>query len=182
MCTSPNSCFLGPTRVEIPNGIWISSAVFFTAHRTYNGPPFPPQNCPFPRGDLDTHLIHDSMGPSKPATQTASRSVQPFLQGSLLWQTDRQTDDATRSVATGRIYVRSRLLRCGLRTISTEIQSKCNVSVHEGSLEGILDCKRWSCSITVLHNQWFHRSIWCAFSATAESLVSTVSWCLSVHV
>jgi len=29
-------------------------------------------------GDLDPHLIHDSFGPSKFTTQTASRSVQPF--------------------------------------------------------------------------------------------------------
>jgi len=38
-------------------------------------------------------------------------SVQPFLQGSLVWQTDwqiyRPTDHATRSVTIGRIYVRS---------------------------------------------------------------------------
>jgi len=31
-------------------------------------------------------------GPLESSTQTASRSVQPFLQGSLLWQTDRHTD------------------------------------------------------------------------------------------
>jgi len=36
-----------------------------------------------PMGDLDLHLIHDSLGQSEPIAQTASRSVQPFLQGSL---------------------------------------------------------------------------------------------------
>ena len=48
-------------------------------------------------------------------TQTASRSVQPILQGSLLWptQTDRQTDHATR-VAIGRISRYA--MRCGLAT------------------------------------------------------------------
>jgi len=30
------------------------------------------------------HLIHVSLGPPEPSTQTASQSVQPFLQGSLL--------------------------------------------------------------------------------------------------
>jgi len=40
-------------------------------------------------GDLDPHLIHGSLGQSKSSTQTAFRSVQPFSQGSLVWQTDR---------------------------------------------------------------------------------------------
>jgi len=43
---------------------------------------FPPK-LPLPMGDLDHHLTHCSMGPLEPRTQTASRSVQPFLQGSL---------------------------------------------------------------------------------------------------
>ena len=32
-----------------------------------------------PPAPLDPHLTHDSYGPSEPTTQTASRSVQPFL-------------------------------------------------------------------------------------------------------
>jgi len=52
---------------------------------------FPPKISPFPWGDLDPHLIHGSPGPPKSSTQTAARSVQPFLQGSVGWQTDRQT-------------------------------------------------------------------------------------------
>jgi len=58
-----------------------------------------------------THLIHVSLGPPDSTSQTASRSVQPFLQGSRLWQTDWQTDHANPSVTIGRIYV---VLRCGL--------------------------------------------------------------------
>jgi len=46
-------------------------------------------------GDLNAHLIHGSLDPPKSLTQTASRSVQPFLQGSLVWQPDRQTDRQT---------------------------------------------------------------------------------------
>jgi len=71
------------------------------------GRPFSPKNLPLPVEDLDPHLIHGSLGPPKSSTQTAVRSVQPFLQGSLVWQTDRPTDHATRSVRTGLIYVRS---------------------------------------------------------------------------
>jgi len=36
----------------------------------YNGCPFP-KNCPYPSGDLDQHLTHYSLGPSKPRTQAA---------------------------------------------------------------------------------------------------------------
>jgi len=66
---------------------------------------------PFPWGDVNPHLIHGPLGPAKSLTQTASRSVQPFLQGSLVWQTDRQTDHATRSLTTDRIYVCSTTMR-----------------------------------------------------------------------
>jgi len=53
------------------------------------GRPFSPKNLPLPMGDLDPHLIHGSPGPPKSSTQTAAQLVQPFLQGSLVWQTDR---------------------------------------------------------------------------------------------
>jgi len=38
-----------------------------------------PQNCPFPQGDLEPYVTHNSMGLSELITQTASRSVEPFL-------------------------------------------------------------------------------------------------------
>jgi len=62
-------------------------------------------------GGSGPHLIHGSLGPPESWIQTASWSVQPFLQGLLVWQTDRQTDHATQSVTIGRIYV----LWCGMR-------------------------------------------------------------------
>jgi len=71
----------------------------------YNGPPLPVKIAPSHGAILTSYLIHDSLGPSEPITQMASRSVQPFLQDSLLWQTDRQTDQATQSVTIGGIYV-----------------------------------------------------------------------------
>jgi len=37
------------------------------------------QNCLFRWGDLNSHLTHDSLGPSKPSTQTVFQSVQPFF-------------------------------------------------------------------------------------------------------
>jgi len=58
------------------------SAVFvqFTSvcRRACRRMPFP-SKLPLSMVDLNSHLIHDSKDPSKPATQTASRSVQPFL-------------------------------------------------------------------------------------------------------
>jgi len=50
---------------------------------------------PLPVGDLDPRLIHSSFDPPESTFQTAARSVQPFLQGSRLLQTDRPTDRQT---------------------------------------------------------------------------------------
>jgi len=81
--TLSNSWFFEPDQADNPNDITIGSAVFaqvtaeypYTLHRDA---PFPPQNCPFPWGDLDFHLIHGSLGPLESSTQMAFRSVQPF--------------------------------------------------------------------------------------------------------
>ena len=56
---------------------------------------FSPQNCPFAWGS-GPHLIHGSLGPPESKPQMTSRSVQPFLYSSRLWQNDRQTDRQTR--------------------------------------------------------------------------------------
>jgi len=87
--TPCNTCFLEPTRVRNPNGIWIGSAVFSTAARPSvpilcNGTPLFPSKLPIPVGGSGPHLIHGFLGPYKSSTQTASRSVQPFLHGSLV--------------------------------------------------------------------------------------------------
>jgi len=67
---------------------------------------------PFPTWDVDLYLIHGSLSPPESSTQTASRSVQPFLHGSSLWQTN--TPRYTRSVTAGRIYTYV-ILRCSLK-------------------------------------------------------------------
>jgi len=70
-----------------------------TAERPYTlkwAVPSPQKTLALSHGDLDRHL-HGSLGPPEFSTQTASWSVQPFLQG-LLWQTDIQSDHATRSL------------------------------------------------------------------------------------
>ena len=45
---------------------------------------FPLQSCPLAWEDFDFHLILDSSGQHESTTQTASRSVQPFLHSSRL--------------------------------------------------------------------------------------------------
>ena len=85
--TPSNAWFLEPTRVQILNGISIGSAVFaqittkcrYTLHRATSSPPL---KLPLFMGDLNLHLIHGSLCPPKSSTQTASRSVQPFLHSS----------------------------------------------------------------------------------------------------
>jgi len=79
-----NTCFLGSIRVHNPNGISIGSAVFAqlmaqSCRRCHVCPS--PQNCPS-HGESEPHLIRCSMGPPDSASQTASRSVQPFMHSS----------------------------------------------------------------------------------------------------
>jgi len=65
-----NTLFSGPIEAHNSNGISIGSAVFaqMTAGSLYftMGCHFPPQNCPFPWGDLDLHLKHSSWAHPSP--------------------------------------------------------------------------------------------------------------------
>jgi len=86
---------LGSIQAHNPNGISIGSAIFCMDGRTVSlyftmGCPFPLKTVPSNEGS-GPHPIHSSLGPPESSTQTVSRSVQLFLQGSLVWQTDRQT-------------------------------------------------------------------------------------------
>ena len=85
-CTPSNTCFPGPTRVHILNGISIGSAVFaeLTAEDSYTlqWAALSAQNCPFTWG-IWTPSNTWFLGPNA-VHNTASRSVQPFLQGALL--------------------------------------------------------------------------------------------------
>ena len=88
--------FFRPIPAHNPNAISIGSAVLaqMTTERPYTlqQDALPPQNCPFPWGDVDHHLIHGSLGLPESPTQTASQLLQPFWQGSLVWQTNIRTD------------------------------------------------------------------------------------------
>jgi len=72
----------GPNPKRHPD--WFSR--FCTAHGRYCyilqlAAPFPRKIASF-RGDLDLHLMHDSLGPSELTTQVESRLVQSFLHSS----------------------------------------------------------------------------------------------------
>ena len=66
-----------------------------SVHILNNGPPLSPEDCPLRKGDLEPHLIHGSLGSPESTSWTAPQSVQPLLQGSRSWPTDRQTDRQT---------------------------------------------------------------------------------------
>jgi len=86
--TPPNNASLGPPESTTQTA-FIGSAVLaqLTAEYPYTDCTVV---CPFPlkiaqsHGDLDSYVIHGSLGPPESSTQTASRSVRPFLQGSLV--------------------------------------------------------------------------------------------------
>jgi len=61
----------------------------------YNGLPVPPSKLPLPMLAAGSNVIHGSLGPPESGTQMATWSFQPFLQGSLVSQTDRATDRPT---------------------------------------------------------------------------------------
>ena len=86
--TPSNTRLLRPIRAHNPNGIWIDSAVCaqMTVESSYftMGRPFP-LKIASSHGDLNrAYPIHGSLGPPEASVQTAYRSVQPFLQGSLV--------------------------------------------------------------------------------------------------
>jgi len=72
-----------PIRVHTPNGISIGSAILHSSRQNV----VHARACPFPK-KLGLRIgwsgRHGSFGPPKSSTQTASRSVQPLLRGSLL--------------------------------------------------------------------------------------------------
>jgi len=119
---------MSPTpSLYVPSSYWsaqssLTKGCIAAAHAQYYftmGCPSP-SKLPLPKGGSGPHLIHGSLGPPKSTTQKVSRLVQPFLQSSQPWETDRQTDHITVSVTVGCICVRSTAMRPNNRSV------KCN--------------------------------------------------------
>ena len=93
VCIPPNTCFLGPTMSKSQTTSRAVQLSFCKAHGRESV--YITTGCSFAPSDAGiwTPLIHGCcFDPPESSTQTASRLVQPFLQGSILWQTDRQKD------------------------------------------------------------------------------------------
>jgi len=73
--TPSNAWFLEPTRAHNPNVISIGSAVRVSSDMLWNA--LPSKNAPS-EGGSGPHLTCSSLGPADSASQTVSRSVQPF--------------------------------------------------------------------------------------------------------
>jgi len=126
--TPSNTWFPGQTRVQNQNGISIGSTVFAQLTAEYICSYFTTdsrfQNCPFSWGDLDPSVIHGSLGPPEPTTQTVSRSVHPFSKAHVC---DRTTD---RHADRPRYWVCKRgcsTVQCSFWKILTEIDK----NVHD---------------------------------------------------
>ena len=122
-----NTWLLGTTAPHMPNAISIEPAVSsgLTLHYPYTllwDGSSPHQNCPFPWGDPDPHLIHGDCPPPHLTCQTASRSVQRFCGAPQRYiDTDRPTDRPTDhgNVSSNRPHLYATHIRCGLKTLSS---------------------------------------------------------------
>jgi len=99
----PKTLFPGPIQANCLNGIRIGLTVF--AQMTLQSVPIL-CNGTTPKLLLQMGESRPPSSPPESSTQTASRLVQPFLQGSLLWQTDRQSDRPRYLVSNSRLHLR----------------------------------------------------------------------------
>ena len=95
---------LSPSKPKTQTVSWSGQPFLYRWPIPYNGTPLSPSNCPFPWG-IWTPSNTGFLGPPESSTQTEYRSVQLLLQGSLLWQTDRQTDRPHYSVGNNRPHL-----------------------------------------------------------------------------
>jgi len=83
-----NTWSLGPTRVFVQNGMSIGSAIFasspYSVPLLYNVPLHFPKNFFSLLRNRVQHLTHGTYGQPESSSQTASRSIQPFLYGSQI--------------------------------------------------------------------------------------------------
>ena len=100
-CAPIYICSLGPPESTCRTPAGLVQPFLHSVPIVYYGPPLSSLKLPLHKASLDHRLIHGALPPSESTTQTASRPVQPFLQGSRL----RQTDYATPSVTIGRLYI-----------------------------------------------------------------------------
>jgi len=110
ICPPPSNIWLlRPMPAQNPKGTSIVSAVFaqVTAECIYTLQWFPISLSKLPPFmGIWTPCNNGSLGPAESWTQTATRSLQPFMQGSLVWRTDWQTNRPRYSVGDNGLHVR----------------------------------------------------------------------------
>jgi len=93
VCIPPNIRFLGPTRIQSPNGISNGSAVFaqLTAGLFLYFTKSRPLKIAHSHGGPWLHLIHGSLVYPSPQPKRHFNRFSRFAGLTTLWQTDRQT-------------------------------------------------------------------------------------------
>jgi len=99
----PSLAWIGPIFLRI-NATQNASEILYTVKHDWMDALYWMNTIEYSPRSSPLYVIGVSLGPPKSSTQTASRSLQPFLQGLL---GDRPTDHATRSVTIDGIYIRS---------------------------------------------------------------------------
>jgi len=105
-----NMWFLGSTRLIIPNGVLISSAVLHSSQQKvpilYSEMPLPPSKLPFPWGNLDSHVFAWFPGPTQVLNPNGISMGSAVFAG--LTTVMRQTEDRQ---TVGLICIRSTALQ-----------------------------------------------------------------------
>ena len=117
---------------------------------------------PSPGGILTPHLIPGDCGPPHPTCQTASRSVQPFWQGTSSLHhrpTDRQADRQIleTSVAIRRIYVmhtmrRKNSLRTNCESLSLSLSVYLTLICKQFISRTLMSPTQWTRPTEILHS------------------------------
>ena len=102
-----NLCIFGPREATTETANWSVQPHVCTddrgvqSHILYNCLPVPQSKLPLPMLASRPHVIRGSLGPPESGMPRTTWSFQPFLQGSVTWQTDRATDRQCYSVQCG---------------------------------------------------------------------------------
>jgi len=138
-CTQSNPRLPGPTRLSIQTAslsvqpsLYISQqrVLIFSLYFTM-GRHFSPSKLTFCMGRSGPHQTHSSLGLPETTSRTASQSLQPLLQGSRSWPTDRRrptdrrTDRPRYSVCSNRPHLPSSAMRPNNSETTAAVLSVC---------------------------------------------------------
>jgi len=108
---APNTCFLWPPESKYQTTTRPVESFLHSSWKSVRDAPFPLKIAASHGRSGPPHLVHGTLSQLKSPTQTVSHRFSHFCRA---YECGRQTDDdndATRSITTGRIYVRSTAMR-----------------------------------------------------------------------